>query len=296
MKRCPECRRDYFDDTLLYCLDDGSALLEGPASDSEPATAVLAGEEAATRALVAQTDGTARPSSSAEYLIREMRNHKARVLVGAGFLLVGLIAGGWWISGRVSTKSDPGPPKETKFVPLTSGGKVGDEPILGGTTISPDGKFVVFWTHAGPGKWSIWLRQVSTNSLQRIWGPFDGDYSGSTLSRNGEMLYFVSTDKANPQGALFQIPILGGVPPRRILEWVSSPVTFSPDEEEIAFVRADRNKGETSLVAANADGSGEPRTLATRKLPEFFSIGGPSWSPDGNVIACGADTINTSDQ
>jgi TolB-like protein/Tfp pilus assembly protein PilF len=30
MKRCPECRRDYYDDTLLYCLDDGNALLEGP--------------------------------------------------------------------------------------------------------------------------------------------------------------------------------------------------------------------------------------------------------------------------
>ena len=32
MKRCPECRRDYYDDSLLYCLDDGSALLEGPGS------------------------------------------------------------------------------------------------------------------------------------------------------------------------------------------------------------------------------------------------------------------------
>src|SRR5437773_9352723 len=30
MKRCPECKRDYYDDTLLYCLDDGNALLEGP--------------------------------------------------------------------------------------------------------------------------------------------------------------------------------------------------------------------------------------------------------------------------
>ena len=36
MKRCPECRRDYYDDTLLYCLDDGNALLEGPARRSEP--------------------------------------------------------------------------------------------------------------------------------------------------------------------------------------------------------------------------------------------------------------------
>lgn len=41
MKRCPQCRRDYYDDTLLYCLDDGNALLEGPASGNEPATAIL---------------------------------------------------------------------------------------------------------------------------------------------------------------------------------------------------------------------------------------------------------------
>lgn len=41
MKRCPECRRDYYDDSLLYCLDDGSALLEGPANEEEPATAIL---------------------------------------------------------------------------------------------------------------------------------------------------------------------------------------------------------------------------------------------------------------
>jgi hypothetical protein len=41
MKRCPECRRDYYDDSLLYCLDDGSALLEGPATADEPETAIF---------------------------------------------------------------------------------------------------------------------------------------------------------------------------------------------------------------------------------------------------------------
>ena len=41
MKRCPKCRRDYYDDSLLYCLDDGSALLDGPATIDEPATAIL---------------------------------------------------------------------------------------------------------------------------------------------------------------------------------------------------------------------------------------------------------------
>ena len=41
MKRCPQCRRDYYDETLLYCLDDGTHLLDGPASANEPATAIL---------------------------------------------------------------------------------------------------------------------------------------------------------------------------------------------------------------------------------------------------------------
>jgi TolB-like protein len=41
MKRCPQCRRAYYDETLSYCLDDGVALVYGP-SDSDPsATAVL---------------------------------------------------------------------------------------------------------------------------------------------------------------------------------------------------------------------------------------------------------------
>ncbi len=44
MKRCPQCRRDYYDETLLFCLDDGNALLDGPTSGSrsEPG-AVAAG-------------------------------------------------------------------------------------------------------------------------------------------------------------------------------------------------------------------------------------------------------------
>ncbi len=69
MKRCPECRRDYYDDTLLYCLDDGNALLEGPArasSGDEPATAILTGVEAPTRAQIHTTDQTAILRTGAE--------------------------------------------------------------------------------------------------------------------------------------------------------------------------------------------------------------------------------------
>ena len=64
MKRCPECRRDYVDDTLLYCLEDGAALVQGSVgSPDDPQTAILhetaSRHEAATRAQIFTTDETA---------------------------------------------------------------------------------------------------------------------------------------------------------------------------------------------------------------------------------------------
>src|SRR4051812_5775813 len=41
MKRCPKCRRDYHDDSLSYCLDDGAVLVDGPLTSDEPETAIL---------------------------------------------------------------------------------------------------------------------------------------------------------------------------------------------------------------------------------------------------------------
>ena len=63
MKRCPECRRDYYDDTLLYCLDDGNALLEGPATRDEPATAILSEPGAASAVSSAEPVATGFPAS-----------------------------------------------------------------------------------------------------------------------------------------------------------------------------------------------------------------------------------------
>src|SRR5687767_1864336 len=61
MKRCPECRRDYYDETLLYCLEDGTALLQGSVpSPGDPQTAILhEPAEALTRAQMHTTERTA---------------------------------------------------------------------------------------------------------------------------------------------------------------------------------------------------------------------------------------------
>jgi hypothetical protein len=42
MKRCPACQRAFVDDSLLYCLEDGTALLsEGPGSSDMAATVIM---------------------------------------------------------------------------------------------------------------------------------------------------------------------------------------------------------------------------------------------------------------
>ena len=67
MKRCPECRRDYYDDTLSFCLSDGTELVYGLVD--EPPTAILSEppplargttpSESPTRAQIHTTDQTA---------------------------------------------------------------------------------------------------------------------------------------------------------------------------------------------------------------------------------------------
>ena len=55
MKRCPECRRDYYDDTLLYCLDDGD-LSVPPAVAGGSIRPVDHNDEPQTENLPAQSD------------------------------------------------------------------------------------------------------------------------------------------------------------------------------------------------------------------------------------------------
>ena len=69
MKRCPECRRDYYDDSLLYCLDDGTRLLEGPGSGDSAATMFLPSfqelHESATRIFAPGALDAAKPTGNA---------------------------------------------------------------------------------------------------------------------------------------------------------------------------------------------------------------------------------------
>ena len=208
---------------------------------------------------------------------------KTRVPIEAlilGLLVISVI--GFAVYKMFEKPEEVGPAKMTA---LTTGGKLNGEDINGQVSISPDGKYVVCAANDSEQQTSLWIRQVATNSLVRIVPPETGAYFGTTFSPDGEFIYYVATlEKNNFVSTLYRIPVLGGTP-AKVLDRVYGPVGFSRDGSQFAFVR--RNQNDMSLMIANTDGSGEPKTVAVSKQPEGFSTSGPSWSPDGKQIACG---------
>jgi len=234
----------------------------------------------------ARVSGTAETpaTSSAEYLISEIKRHKRGVaLLGTALVLL-LASAGYGLYRFLSQpKPAAAPFQATKVTKVTATGRAQL------AAISPDGKYVVY-AEQDSGQQSLWVKQVVTGSSVQIVPPAVIRYWGLTFSPDGNYVYYVRYEKGvGPFNELYQVPTLGG-PPRKLIERVDSAVTFSPDGQRLAFVRDSLKKEETSIVLANADGSGE-RTLATRKAPRRFASDVATriaWSPDGKTIACPA--------
>src|SRR5262245_37275853 len=101
MKRCPECRRDYYDDSLMYCLEDGIALIQGsvpaaPGESDESPTAILhetaPPSEAATRVQIHTTEQTTASPTGIDDLPRSRKFDK-RLLAAPLLLAIIVIAG-----------------------------------------------------------------------------------------------------------------------------------------------------------------------------------------------------------
>ncbi len=165
-----------------------------------------------------------------------------------------------------------------KLTRLTSTGKA----TL--AAISPDGKYVVHVVDDA-GQQSLWMRQVATTSNVQIVAPADARYDGLAFAPDGNYVYYsVYPGSGGGNVAwLYQVPILGGTP-RRVLEDIDSPVTFSPDGKRFAYLKGFQTTGETAVMVANVDGTGAKR-LAARKNPDNYPLSNLAWSPDGRVVA-----------
>lgn len=247
--------------------------------------------EAQTVIGLSTTQGSVRSTqsglSSAEYPVGGTKQYGKALTVGlVVLLLVGAGVAFSWYRGRGDARVEPF--KSVQFTRLTNGGRVGDAIIDGSTSISADGRYVVFSLNEG-GRISLWVRQILTNSSVQIVPPAEGSNGGTTISPDGEFVYYRWVDRNDSLGAIYQVPILGGTP-RKIVSGASSPVAFSQNGQRIAFLRSVVGE-QDSVFVANSDGSGE-RKLVTRTGNDWFTPAGPSWSPDGKIIAiaAGSDT------
>jgi hypothetical protein len=178
MKRCPECRRDYYDETLLYCLDDGAPLVEGPAT--------AAGDEHATAIL--RDDLQSVGSASQAVTTKKVFYFSVPVIVTVALISIAAISAVVFVSYRFKGK-ESGPSSAKKITRLTSTGTIGS------ATISPDGKYVAYSAVDDTRQSSLWLRHIATSSNVQIVPP-EGpqiNFGQITFSPDSNYIYFVET-------------------------------------------------------------------------------------------------------
>lgn len=167
-------------------------------TDLTPAPVVSTSETAARIATA-----TAHPTSSAEFLIGEVKRHKGWSLfvLALVVLVFGITFSVYRFAGQ--RQSIVQSQEEMKVRRLTSNGKAAD------AAISPDGRYVVHVLDDG-GKQSLWLRQVETTSNMQILPPAEVSYLNLTFSRDGNYIYYEAWDRKNPY-TLYKTPVLGGL-------------------------------------------------------------------------------------
>ena len=246
------------------------------ASETEPTAVMIPGERTTTLSGPRQT---ASRSAISKSISVELKRHKVAAAITSIVLILIVAGAGFGVYKWLNRAAPVEHFANVKFTRLTSSGNVIH------STISPDGKYIVY-ALSDRSSHSLYIRQVSTANDTLIVPPAPIGIFGMTFSPDGTELYYVV--KANlDAGTLYRIPALGGTS-AKVLEGIDSPVSFSPDGKQFTYFRGSYpGTGESALVIANSDGSGQ-RNLAVKKLPETLAsptFAGPSWSPDGKIIA-----------
>ncbi|HTW58090.1 MAG TPA: protein kinase [Terriglobales bacterium] len=234
----------------------------------------------ASPAAVSSTASSSRTSGSSA-VVAAVRGHKLGSGVTAALALVLIAAASYGVYAFL-TRARPIPFQNISVTKVTDSGTASL------AAISPDGKYIVSLMR-GNGRYSLWLRNVPTNSNTQVESPADVYYYyGLTFSNDGNYFYFVRTDPGNPAlRFLYRAPLLGGTP-QKLLSDIDSNITFSPDGNKFAFMRYDNPvPGKYQLIVRTLDQAadgGDEKVLASGANTQQLSS--PVWSPDGKVIVC----------
>ncbi len=244
-------------------------------SGAGSADGVEATVDSGDRPIAAGVETGIRTTSSAQYIITELKRHRTGTAVLLAVLIVGAVATVFALRGSFSHKSSGVTYLNTQLTRITNTGKSHS------AAISPDGKYVAYLTRDGEGQY-LWINQVASGSKVPIslLTKRKSYHNGLTFSPDGDQLYYVSKEESDTAPSLYRIPTLGG-PAQKVISGVDSEVSVSADGNRLAFVR--NYPTESAVIVAHADGAAE-QNVAVRQDPDFFwSV---AWSPDGRKLAC----------
>jgi Tol biopolymer transport system component len=140
--------------------------------------------------------------------------------------------------------------------------------------LAPDGRSVAFVSQRD-GRPRIWLKELIGGGETAL---TEGPDLHPRFSPDGSSLLFVRFE--GDVGALIKMPFPGGEP-RTLLRDVFD-ADWSPDGEEIVFVRHDRIASVSgTVVGILAPSTGTTRELGRIEGPHLYQ---PRWSPDGRRI------------
>ncbi len=183
------------------------------------------------------------------------------VLLGAVVLLVIAAFGAY----KIFTRPRELNLQNMQITKLTDSGKAGE------VAISPDGRYIVYVLFDGEQQ-SLWVRNVTSKSDVQVLAPDAVGFAGVSFSPDGNYIYFVRSDKnTRNYRYLYIIPVLGGAP-RQLIRDMDTPVSFSPDGKEYAFMRGVPERGVIEIRIGKTDGSAD-RMLASLPAIANFMFG-----------------------
>jgi Tol biopolymer transport system component/tRNA A-37 threonylcarbamoyl transferase component Bud32 len=219
------------------------------------------------------TSAMAHSTSSAEYIVTEIKQHKRAAALILGIIIIAGVT--LYALSRRNSSTTEAPTIKGTFTQLSD--QSGPEYF---PSLSPDGKSFVYAGLAS-GNWDIYLQRVGGKNPVNLTKDSPFDDTQPAFSPDGERIAFRSEREG---GGLF---VMGatGESIKRLTDFGSNPA-WSPDGKEIACADegpvnpAIRNNPNSRVWAVNV-ATGERRQLTKEDSIQ------PNWSPHGNRIAYG---------